>query len=189
MQKRTILIVMAIIINACLQAQARIDYFPKPLAKELGVPVDSSEAMSEMNLSVSVTKHPINGKFFEVCTSKLPLKARYAYIGRVNTCRAGGCSANNTQENSDQESEFFFYYILFDSTAKIVKVKIFDYQSSHGHGITSKGWLRQFEGFDGREELVIDKHIDAISGATISVAATVSDIEHKTAVLHKILGK
>ena len=50
------------------------------------------------------------------------------------------------------------------------------YRSSHGAGICSKGWLKQFRGYHG-EEIRLGKEIDSISGATISASSLVEDIQ------------
>ncbi len=102
----------------------------------------------------------------------------FAYVGRVNTCRSGGCSGD--QNSSNLASEFFDYFILFDTSGKVLQVRVFNYQATHGHGISSRGWLRQFSGFTGNKKLEPGKNIDAISGATISVRSITFDVEEKS---------
>jgi Na+-translocating ferredoxin:NAD+ oxidoreductase RnfG subunit len=100
----------------------------------------------------------------------------------VNSCRAGGCSiSGNTPANMD--SEYFDYYIFFDSAKTVKQVEVFNYQATHGYEITAKGWLKQFTGFSGKDSLVVNKDIDGISGATISVYAITSDVQEKTRML------
>jgi len=110
----------------------------------------------------------------------------YLHIGRVKTCRSGGCSAQET--NSEQHSsEYFDYVILFDTEANIELVKIFNYQATHGQEITARGWLKQFLGFSGSDSLEVGKDIDTISGATISVYAITSDVQYKTEKLKELI--
>ena len=125
------------------------------------------------------------GKFFALPESCVVLGVKYVYVGRVNTCRAGGCVMPTN--NSEQANEFFDYYILYMTNATILKVKIFNYQSMHGQEVTATSWLKQFKNYDGSHALVVGKNTDAISGATISVDAITSDIEDKTKFLLKIL--
>lgn len=121
------------------------------------------------------------GKYFRVGNGN----KGYSYVGRVNTCRSGGCSDDN--QVIDSFSEFFDYFILFDSDARIISVRIYNYQATHGHGITSKGWLRQFNGYQGEKLLEPGKNVDAISGATISTKAMATDIQLRTRNLRKYL--
>jgi hypothetical protein len=99
----------------------------------------------------------------------------FLYVGRVNSCRQGGCAINNSDE--DLPFEFFDYFLITDKNAKIEKIKIFNYQATHGHEVMSNGWLRQFKGFGGEKKLKYGKDIEAISGATISAKAMNLDVQ------------
>ena len=125
------------------------------------------------------------GKFFCLPETLAALGVKYVYVGRVNTCRTGGCSIT-AYEDLEQTKEFFDYYILYSATATIRNVKIFNYQSTHGQEVTAKSWLKQFANYNGKEPLVVGRNVDAISGATISVDATSFDIECKTKILLQI---
>ncbi len=112
--------------------------------------------------------------------------AAYLYIGSVLTCRAGGCNiASATDHASD--SEYFEYYILFDTNATVKFVKVYNYAATHGHEITANWWLRQFVGYQGKERLQTGKNIDAVAGATISAEAATNDIQLVTKQLIKII--
>jgi hypothetical protein len=97
----------------------------------------------------------------------------YVYIGRVFSCRAGGCYEEglDTVATPDDDFEYFDYYIVLGYDLAVVKVKVFNYQATHGQAICSTGWLKQFIGYDGYEKMTYGKDIDAISGATISANA------------------
>lgn len=125
---------------------------------------------------------PVNGKFFAI-TDSLSIKG-YLYVGRVNSCRAGGCSISKTESN---DFEFFDYCILFSKTGSILSTIVFNYQASHGQEICAKGWLKQFTGKNGSSEIEIGKTVDAISGATISTQAICSDIKQKCQLLSQSL--
>jgi len=84
------------------------------------------------------------------------------------------------------EFEYFDYFILFDSLNRIITTRVYNYEATHGAEITAKGWLNQFNGFDGTKNLRIGKEVDSISGATISVFGLVADIQEKTALLNRI---
>lgn len=99
----------------------------------------------------------------------------YVYINRVNSCRAGGCAIN--QNDIVNGFEYFDYFLVTDSLGNVVNVKVFNYQATHGHEIMSKGWLKQFVGFNGSQDMNYGKEIDAISGATISAESITEDIK------------
>jgi hypothetical protein len=128
-----------------------------------------------------------SGQFFRV---QSPEKGGFAWVGRVNSCRAGGCSDSKLPADPvDLSAEFFDYFILFDVHGSIRSVRVFNYQASHGHGIMSRGWLRQFNGYSGDKKLEPGKNVDAISGATISVQAITADVERRTLFLKTFIGK
>lgn len=109
----------------------------------------------------------------------------YLYTGRVNSCRKGGCSVPDYIDLAG-DHEFFDYFVLFSPSKKVLQVVVHNYEATHGHEITAKGWLKQFTGYDGRKPLTAGKEIDAISGATISVQGIVEDISEKCALLQNM---
>ena len=171
-------------LSVCLTfAQSEVNYKHKTLIKALSkVGVSDISAIEEIALPESVNSaNHIKGKYFLIKENNVS-QYQYIYVGRVNSCRAGGCSISNDLPE-DVDSEYFDYYILFDKNKTVQTVKVFNYQATHGHEITAKGWLKQFVGHDGSEPLQVNKNIDAISGATISVHAITFDVEMKTEIL------
>lgn len=170
-------------------SQTDIDYFHKTLVKVLQkAGIQDLKALKEMVLPDSISSLlPTNGKYFEIEVENAD-HYKYIYVGRVYSCRAGGCSIS-TEVSQEGNSEYFDYLILFDKSLTVQLVKVFNYQATHGHEITAKGWLKQFIGFDGNEELMVGKDIDAVSGATISVNAITYDISQKSELLKKIVCK
>lgn len=119
----------------------------------------------------------INGKFFRIaciCGNEY-----YVYLGRVNSCRASGCSIDRPLG----EFEFFDYFSIYDSSFKVMQVSVYNYEATHGQEITARGWLKQFTGYEQGNYLEVGKNVDAISGATISVNGIVEDVKEKTAML------
>ncbi|RMD72903.1 MAG: FMN-binding protein, partial [Bacteroidetes bacterium] len=153
-----------------------IDYRPKLLLKTLkkhGVPG------FEYLQPIPVPHHgPTPGKFFEV--TQPDAAVRYVYVGRVNSCRAGGCSQPDAPTAEELEHEYFDYFILFDAEVRVRAIRVYNYAASYGYEITAPGWLRQFIGYDGSRELAVGKDVDAITGATVSVYAITADVEAKT---------
>lgn len=167
-------------------SQASIDFFPKSLKSELKKANGIDVELKELDILPEIARSIHFGKFYSVEAPSNFSLIKYVYVGRVNTCRAGGCKLNHVDE-PEGESEFFDYFILFDAMTTVQLVKINNYQASHGQEVTSNNWLKQFKNYDGKEELIVGKNIDAISGATISVDATAFDIELRTNMLKKII--
>jgi hypothetical protein len=161
-----------------------IDYSPRLLHRELTAIFGGGEYMitgfpeGDMPAGSSL----MNGKFFSIRVAEGG--KIIAYIGRVNSCRAGGCS-NPSLAGTEGESEYFDYFILFDSEKKVMLVRVFNYAATHGQEVAVKRWLDQFAGHDGAKPLRVGKEIDAISGATISVYALVADVQEKTLLLNQ----
>lgn len=159
-------------------AQPPIDYTAKALIKEL----EKSWAADMDNLvQINIrTGIPLEGKFFTVVRSD----PKYVYVGRVNSCRAGGCSIGN---DTNGTSEYFDYFVFFDALANVELVKIFNYAATHGHEVMARGWLKQFVEYNNKTELIVGKNVDSISGATVSVNAITEDIRQKTTVIGEYL--
>lgn len=176
-----------LVINACLMSQASIDFNPKSLKAELTKANGKAVELKELSITPEISKSIRLGKYYSTIDQSFNI-TKYVYVGRINSCRAGGCSIAQ-KTDSNQDSEFFDYFILFDANASIQLVKIYNYQATHGQEVTATSWLKQFKNYNGNKELVVGKNVDAISGATISVDATSFDIEHKTKLLKQILQK
>ncbi len=165
-----------------------LDFEDKTLKKELlklsGI---ANTEWEEITLPESVIANkPVQGKFLAF-SGPNSLK-KYIYVGRVNSCRQGGCS-NPLETMNVETPEFFDYLIVFDTNLSVQQVKVYNYQATHGQEVTTKGWLKQFQGYDGGRSLTVGKSIDAISGATVSVYEITNDIQEKTRLLKQIASK
>lgn len=184
--KRILLLLIVFCGVMAVFSQNDIDFHHRSLIRTLKkAGLNNESDIKEYKLSdTSSVKKIFSGKYFQITGDEVnPYK--YIYVGRVNSCRGGGCSisANTSQANS---SEYFDYFILFDSNLSVQLVKVFNYQATHGYEVTAKGWLNQFIGHDGSEPLQVNQNVDAISGATVSVNAIVKDIERKTEILKEL---
>lgn len=182
---RGIVLVIFSLISVLIWRQEEVQFQNKALRKVLLKDgISDFSQISELNIADSIKQqYSLQGKFFEINSDISQNK--YIYIGRVNNNRAGGRSIYGKIPNAG-DSEYFDYFILFDIDKKVQLVKVFNYQATHGHEVTAKGWLKQFIGHDGSEPLQVGKNIDAISGATISVHSITLDLEMKTEILHKL---
>ena len=165
-----------------------IDYNPRLLHKELSKLLSGQEfQIHELVLPDSIIRNNrVNGKFFTIMCRES--EKYWAYVGRVNSCRTGGCSIQMKDEIADNY-EYFDYFILFNSQKKVAAVRVYNYEATHGQEITIKSWLNQFIGFDGTKSLRVGKEIDSISGATISVDGLVTDIQAKSIFMKSLLSQ
>lgn len=176
---------LLILIPFAIEGQNAIDYSPRPLEKDIRKTCDVDDFVSEQILFTGLNLQKASqGKFIGIAENTSGPTILYAYVGRVNTCRAGGCNSPAIG-NMCEDSEYFDYYIIFDTLARIQLVRIYNYQATHGYEVTSKGWLKQFEGYNGTMELEAGQNIDAISGATISVYGIVQNVKEVSKLLRQ----
>ena len=185
MYKLVLVFLFLCFIQGSLKAQAEMELHPKILEKEIKRLNGDTNRISELAASSLATSQLVSGRFYTITTPLEASPVKYAYVGRVKTCRSGGCSV--VTEYHDKESEYFDYFILYDSACSIRLVKIYNYQATHGQEVTAKSWLKQFIGYHGEAELLAGKNVDAISGATISVHAINYDIEYRTGLLKQAI--
>ena len=184
--KSGIALITGLLMTMLGYAQSDVNYQHKALVKELQkAGITDLAQLEELKPADSVASaNTLQGKYFLINEANAN-DFKYIYVGRVNSCRAGGCSLSGN-EPAPGNPEYFDYFMLFDSQKTVQFVKVFNYQATHGHEITAKGWLKQFVGHDSSKSLQVDKNIDAISGATISAHTITHDIEAKTALLKRI---
>lgn len=160
-----------------IQVGSEINFEPKQLSREIKKISGSQTPIAKELMAYKA------GKFFTY-TNANPVS--FSYIGRVFTCRAGGCMTTEGY-NQANGSEYFDYFILFDRSGKILSLQIFNFEATHGQEISLKSWLNQFVGYNGKMTLTVGKEIDAISGATTSVHSITDDVVDKTRKLQEIL--
>ncbi len=180
-----LLIKLFVLMPAILIAEQKL---PSSLKKDLArISGQKQIELAELTVIAAGNQPQMSeGSFYSVGDLEKSNGLYYVYVGKVNSCRAGGCSIS-TFNDDRTDHEYFEYYVIYNAKMVVQHVRVFNYQASHGHEISSVGWLKQFRGYSGNESLAIGKQIDAISGATISVHAITNDIEVKTKLLRQIL--
>jgi len=182
------MVILSLTCIIALQAQSEIDFRPKLLVKELASSNNNvMPVLSEINLPLNLAEQIYPGAFFSNTTDAPGNPVRYVYIGRVNSCRSDGCLPGVSETAAGMTHEYFDYYILFSEKGIVQRVRVYNYQATHGEGITAPGWLKQFSGYDGERGLTPGKDVDAISGATISVYGISLDVQDKTRLLQQFL--
>ena len=186
MKKLICLIWIGLWISSVAFARDAIEFQHKRLKRSLKkFDIEGFESLRHIRIPDSLNNnYYINGRFFHIASANNPMQ--YVYVGRVNSCRSGGCSASGTGKQQGATSEYFDYFMFLDQNRAVQFVKVFNYQATHGYEIMSGGWLRQFEGYSGDDPLQVGTQIDGISGATISVHAITADINEKLDILNAL---
>ncbi len=187
--KQSVLTIVMAVLSCMAYGRGDINYEHKAIQRTLEKNLSLvNPQLSELVLPEAI-ETGIEGKFFNVTSDNTDAEIRYMYIGRVNSCRAGGCSLPGALAQG-AESEYFDYLMVFNAQCEVIMVKVFNYQATHGHEVTAKGWLKQFIGYQNNEkELEVGKNIDSISGATISVNGITRDISDKTQIISDFISR
>lgn len=185
---KLMIVAFSLWVNSGLFLNKGFDFEDKILLKELHK-ISGTDESGWQEIAVPETllvSSSVQGKFLVFSGQNSNELKKYVYAGRVNSCRQGGCS-NPAATLTIETPEYFDYLIVFDSKPSVQLVKVYNYQATHGQEVTNKGWLKQFQGYDGSRSVTVGKSIDAISGATVSVNGIANDIQEKTQLLKKIL--
>lgn len=97
---------------------------------------------------------------------------------KKNSCHVGGCENTNLKTDKTGKFEFFRFYTFLNPDFEVLKIKIYDYQATHGQEISNFFWLKQFIGLSKNKTIRYGKEIDAISGATVSAKALISEVKY-----------
>ncbi|MCG8580549.1 MAG: FMN-binding protein [Bacteroidales bacterium] len=185
--KKSVFTLVFILCSCLAFGRGDINYEHKAIKKTLVKNCQLTNVQLEEITLSNIETEGLQGKFFTITSDNAGSDITHMYIGRVNSCRAGGCSRPGA---SFGDSEYFDYMILFNKNSEVALVKVFNYQATHGHEVTAKGWLKQFIGYNSDEaELEVGRNIDSISGATISVNGITADVSKKTQLLESYLSK
>ncbi|MEQ6124147.1 FMN-binding protein [Pseudotenacibaculum sp. MALMAid0570] len=126
----------------------------KKVRKEIGKTFDIKEfSLQPLKVSPEVNKllpNKIKGeKLFKIENKEKVLG--YAFV-----------------DKAPSRTDEFDYLILLNKDLIIAKTKVLIYREDYGGEIGSKRWLKQFDGLNSEKEVVYEKDIIPISGATIS---------------------
>jgi len=178
---KTMTLVILLVFGFSNSFGQNINYSPKTLANDFQKLWETKDVtLKEINVPDSLYNDILldKGKIFRAKANEAFIG--YAYVGRIYSCRAGGCGMDDAPVNLvsiDEDFEYFDYFIIFDESLIVKKIRVFNYQATHGHEVGGKGWLNQFIGYDGEEKLEYGKNIDSISGATISANAITYNVQ------------
>lgn len=175
MIKKLVLFVFFYLLSFSL-SHAIDDYAMKRITKR----VDKLWKIEEFELK-KLSEIPGSGSSGDFFLIKTEIKTQgILYNGTVYTCGISGCNKPSGRE----EKEYFEFFLITDNEGEILYTEITKYAATHGHEVSSAGWLRQFRGRKGNDSLIYGKDIDAISGATRSGTNLTLEINSVLAVIH-----
>jgi Na+-translocating ferredoxin:NAD+ oxidoreductase RnfG subunit len=116
------------------------------------------------------TENQVQQKFFD----------KYVYIWTI--CSQDSLKGYAFLDNTYGKSLPITFLVLFSPSGKIIRVDVVRYREPYGGAIRSRNWLDQFISKSGIDYFRVDKEIDSISGATISVNSVTRGI-HKLSIL------
>ncbi len=131
---------------------------PKNVQKKVDKEVKSAFEVDELTMTSIEVSKAINAKLL----TKITKNNLFKIINNDDVI--GYLFSDKAPSKTDQ----FDYLVLFDKDLIIKKSKVLIYREDYGGEISSKRWLRQFEGKTSNDQLKYEKDIIAISGATIS---------------------
>ena len=166
--------ILLFLLSSIFGKSNEVNYQNKQLHKQL-LKLWGVEFLSLIELTELTDNIISEGKIFRV--EKENKLIGFVYVGRVISCREGGCAKDKTASISDIY-EYFDMFIIYNDKKDIEQVKVFNYQATHGQEVCSKGWLKQFIGNGNLLPLEVGKSIDGISGATISVNAITDEVNY-----------
>ncbi|MDY7396586.1 FMN-binding protein [Aureibaculum sp. 2210JD6-5] len=131
---------------------------PKNIQKKVDKEIRSAFDIEEYTLGAIEVSKEVNAK----SVTKITKNNLYKIIKSDTVI--GYAFIDKAPSKTDQ----FDYLVLFDKELILKKSKVLIYREEYGGEISSKRWLKQFEGKNSSEQLKYEKDIIAISGATIS---------------------
>lgn len=142
----------------------------KKVLKEVGKLFDGEYEFQEIDLGVDGLKV---SELIHEGDRAFAIKSTEGVLGYVLSTSAMG------------RYDYFDYSVIYAIDLSVMGVLVTTYRSSHGAGICSKGWLKQFKGYQG-EEIRIGKEIDSISGATFSSTSMVEDMKRSYSLMEEL---
>lgn len=83
-------------------------------------------------------------------------------------------------DNVKGKSQPITYAVFYDADGAVMNSHIVKYREPIGGEVANRHWLKQFLGKTTASDYQVGKHIDGISGATISVNAVTKGIQRST---------
>lgn len=92
-------------------------------------------------------------------------------------------------DNVKGKSQPITFAVFYDANGNVTQSHIIKYREPIGGEVSNRHWLKQFHGKTTDSDYCVGKHIDGISGATMSVNAVTRGIHRSTFIVQYYLEK
>ncbi len=99
----------------------------------------------------------------------------YLFLKQVKSCTLNGCLGNEKLTDNIQ-SEYFDIAVTLDQDKNILSIKVLDYFSDYGYEISSKRYLKKYQGYSICDFSTANSAVDGVSGATVSYNALIGSL-------------
>jgi len=121
------------------------------------------------------TENQVQQKFFN----------NYVYIWKI--CTQDSLKGYAVLDNTYGKSLPITFLVIFSPGGKIIRVDVIRYREPYGGAIASRNWLNQFIGKISNDYFRVNKEIDSISGATISVNSVTRGVQKLSLLIENII--
>jgi Na+-translocating ferredoxin:NAD+ oxidoreductase RnfG subunit len=125
----------------------------------------------------SQTEKQVQQKFFK----------DYVYLWKI--CQGDSIAGYAILDNTYGKSLPITFLVIFSPTGEIRKVEIIRYREPYGGAVGSRRWLDQFIGKSSENDFKVDRDIDTISGATISVNSVTRAVQKLALIVNQLITK
>jgi hypothetical protein len=164
-----------------------IESYPKKFDKKIKKEIKKTFKIDKFDVTIhkdTIRTADENIVVFDILADT---KVGFAILTKAKGCLSSGCTSTDIADH-DKEGFYEQYYFLtiYNNLGSLLKVKILEYESNYGYEIASGGWLKQFK--DRRVgDLQINREIDGITGATISVKTLIQEINYQDLILEELI--
>ena len=141
------------------------------------------------NCELSLHKYPLPDDLKKQTENQVHQKFFSEYIYLWEICEQDSLKGFAVLDNTYGKSQPITFLVIFSPTGKIIRVDVIRYREPYGGAVGSRNWLNQFTGKSGSDGFKVDKDIDSITGATISVNSVTRGVYKLTLMMEHIISE
>lgn len=147
----------------------------------------TSEFESNSNISLHKYEVPVDIKTEIEKYAKQKFFNNYFYLWSI--CQRDSIAGYAILDNTYGKSLPITFLVIFSPGGEIRRMDIIRYREPYGGAIASRRWLDQFIGKSSDDEFRVDKEVDSLSGATISVNSITRGVHKLVLVINQIISE
>jgi Na+-translocating ferredoxin:NAD+ oxidoreductase RnfG subunit len=138
---------------------------------------------------ISMQKYKLPSKLKSQTEKQVQQKFFKDYIYLWKICSSDSIAGYALLDNTYGKSLPITFLVIFSPDGEIRRMDIIRYREPYGGAIASRRWLDQFIGKSADHEFKVDKDVDSISGATISVLSVTRAAHKLVLILNQLITK